>query len=65
MCEISLSMFVEGLVEFISCDLCVSDGAGPQSRDHLSDLLHRPAAPEGQTHHVSGQRWSRQDHPRD
>lgn len=64
MCEISLATVVEGLSDSSSAVACVSDCAGPQSRDHLSDLLHRPAAPEGQTYHVGGQRWSRQDHPR-
>lgn len=43
--------------------LCVSDCAGPHPRNHLSDLLHGPPAPEGQTDHVSGQRRSGQDHP--
>lgn len=43
--------------------MCVSDCAGPHSRNHLSDLLHGPAAPKRQTYHVSRQRWSGQDHP--
>lgn len=41
----------------------VSDCVGSHSRDHLSDLLHRPVAPERQTNHVGGQCWSGQDHP--
>lgn len=43
--------------------LCVSDCFGSHSRNHLSDLLHGPAAPEKKAYHVSGQRRSGQDHP--
>lgn len=32
-----------------------SDCVGPHTGDHLSDLLHGPAAAARQTHHVGGQ----------
>lgn len=43
--------------------LCVSDCFGSHSRNHLSDLLHGPAAPERKAYYVGGQRWCGQDHP--